>query len=323
MQKVFRTAAALLLAATVATPALAQTLTGSITGIDQGRAGRGPAGRHRHADRQTGLQDPGDRQRRASTASPHSKSAPTRSSPICPGSRRPRGRRSQISPGKRAGHRSSTEGGRRRDEHHRRPATSPVVDVKSSATRDDDLAVAALQRADHPHRDQRDQLRARREQQLGLRRRRRRRATRCSSTASTRAIRAAARRGPSTTTTWSRNTSSRAWARRRNTAASPARWSTPSPSRAATGSAGCSTSSARNKSLGSNNVSSAIAAANPTPGRSGDDDEVRGHHDPVRRADQAEQAVLLRQRAAVPARDRSDRPASPIATRSARGSTSS
>ena len=39
--------------------------------------------------------------------------------------------------------------------------------------RDDDLAVAALQRADHPDRDQRDQLRARREQQLGVRWRRR------------------------------------------------------------------------------------------------------------------------------------------------------
>ena len=70
--------------------------------------------------------------------------------------------------------------------------------------RDHDLAVAALQRADHPHRDQRAQLRAGHQQQLGVRRRAPARATRCSSTASTRATRTAARPGRSTTTTWSR-----------------------------------------------------------------------------------------------------------------------
>ena len=53
MWKLFRTAAALLLAATVAVPAMAQTLT-----VDhrhgQGRARRRASRRHRDVDRQTG-----------------------------------------------------------------------------------------------------------------------------------------------------------------------------------------------------------------------------------------------------------------------------
>ena len=82
------------------------------------------------------------------------------------------------------------------------------------------------------------------------------RATRCSSTASIRAIRKAARPGRSTTTTWLRSTSSRASARRPNTAATPARWSTRSPSRAATASPGCSTIFGHElRRLGSNNIS--------------------------------------------------------------------
>lgn len=50
MKRVFRTTAALLLAATVAAPALAQTLTGSITGVIKDEQG-GPAGRHGDAHR--------------------------------------------------------------------------------------------------------------------------------------------------------------------------------------------------------------------------------------------------------------------------------
>ena len=62
-------------------------------------------------------------------------------------------------------------GGRRGEHHrHRRVAGRRRQEQRD---RDDDLAVAALQRADHPHRDQRAQLRAGRQQQLGVRRRRR------------------------------------------------------------------------------------------------------------------------------------------------------
>ena len=54
MKQVFRTAAALLLAAIVATPALAQSLDGLDHRRHQGRTGRRAAGRDGHADRQAG-----------------------------------------------------------------------------------------------------------------------------------------------------------------------------------------------------------------------------------------------------------------------------
>ena len=70
--------------------------------------------------------------------------------------------------------------------------------------------------------------------------------------------------GRSTTTTWSRSTSSRASARPRSTAATPARWSTRSPSRAATASRGLFDYFGTSKGLGSNNISATIAAQNPS-----------------------------------------------------------
>ncbi len=128
---------------------------------------------------------------------------------------------------------------------------------------DDDLAVAPLQRADHPHGDQRPQLRARAStaaprtaetpvRQLAADRRRRH-------------ARPLGRHGldASTTTTSSRNSSSRVWALRRNTAVSPARWSIRSRSRAATAITGLFDVFGTNSGLGSNNVPDDIAEENP------------------------------------------------------------
>ena len=64
MKQVFRTAAALLLAATVAAPALAQTLTGSITGTIKDEQGAVLPGVTVTLTGKQGTQDPGHRQQR-------------------------------------------------------------------------------------------------------------------------------------------------------------------------------------------------------------------------------------------------------------------
>ena len=90
--------------------------------------------------------------------------------------------------------------------------------------RDHPLAGPAVQRADHPDRDQRPELRAGHQQQLGVRRRKRigqRPADRRRRHA--RSLRRH-RLDASTTTTSSRNISSRDSAPRPNTAGSPERW---------------------------------------------------------------------------------------------------
>ena len=91
---------------------------------------------------------------------------------------------------------------------------------------------------------------------------------------------------------------------------SPARWSTPSPSPAATASPACSTSSAPREPRQQQHLGD-DRAAEPEPGRSGEDQEVPDITTQFGGPIAAEQAVLLRQRAALPARDRSERAGHP------------
>ena len=171
MKIVFRTAAALLLAATVAAPALAQTLTGSIAGTIKDEQGAvlpgvtvtltGKQGvRTRVTDSQRGLPLPRARSRHLRGRRPTCRASPRR-----------RARNLVISPGRELAIDLQMKVGRRRGEHHRRRRVAGGR-RQEQRDRDDDLAVAPLQRADHPHRDQRAQLRARHQQQLRLRRRR-------------------------------------------------------------------------------------------------------------------------------------------------------
>ncbi len=122
---------------------------------------------------------------------------------------------------------------------------TPVVDVKSSATETTISQSLLCERTDHPHSDQRDQLRAWREQQLGVRRRRRfgqlaahRRRRYPRSGGGNRLDVLQLQHGRGVPVPGPR-------ARPRSTAATPARSSTRSPSRAATASRVCSTTWAR------------------------------------------------------------------------------